>query len=347
MPTRDIVVIGASAGGVSALIELMQNLHGFPGTLLITLHVSLDSPGMLPSLLAKAGGFPAAFPKNGQPIQPGHIYVAPADYHLLIKHRRIELSHGPRENGFRPAVDPMFRTAARCFGRRVVGLLLSGGLDDGTDGLRIIKEFGGIAIAQDPQEAFLPSMPESAIRAGYVDHVATLKETAHLLRRYAGQKVSEDLAMCADLNRRPDVIETGDKAIRHAAALGPPSIFTCPDCGGSLWEFTAGHQLRYRCHVGHLYTGDGLVQLKDDHLEQALWSAVRAMEEAAALRLRMAERAQEKKWEKMALPYRRQAEQFRQRADLIRRVLLQGNQETKGRRRATKNPKSPRRKETA
>jgi two-component system chemotaxis response regulator CheB len=329
MAMRDIVVVGASAGGVNALIDLAHNLSGFSGSIIVVVHMAATSPGVLPSLLARASGLVGKFAANGEGLHAGHIYVSRPDYHLLIKDRRLELAHGPKENGFRPAADPLFRTAARCFGQRVVGVVLSGGLDDGTDGLRIIKRLGGVAIVQDPKEAIVSSMPESAIRAVNVDHIAPVKDIAELLRKYAKERVSENLAMCADLDERPDVVESGDKAIRNGAALGPPSVFTCPDCGGTLWEFEAGNQLRYRCHVGHLYTGDGLVQLKDYHLEQALWSAVRTLEEASALRLRMAVLAEKGNWTRMGPPYQEQALQFRERADLIRKLLLKGNgQET-------------------
>jgi two-component system chemotaxis response regulator CheB len=216
----------------------------------------------------------------------------------------------------------MFRTAARCFGRRVIAVILSGGLDDGTDGARVIKRYGGIAIAQDPEEAIFSSMPQSAIRNVKVDHIAGVKEIASLLRKYVLEVVTEDITMCADLDERPDIAENGDKAIRNGIHLGPPSVMTCPDCGGALWEFQGGNQLRYRCHVGHLFTGDGLLNLKDDHLEQALWTAVRTMEEASVLRLRMADMAEKGRWGKMAPPYGEQARELRERADLIRERLL-------------------------
>lgn len=324
MAHRDIVVIGASAGGVSTLLELTRELHGFRGSLLVVVHVSQSSPGVLPQLLGNVGTLTASFAQNGESPLPGHIYVARPGFHFLIRNQRFELTHGPRENGFRPAVDPLFRTAARNFGKRVVGVVLSGGLDDGTDGLRIIKEFGGIAIVQDPQEAILPSMPQSAIQNAPVDHVAKVKDIARLLRRYAGEEVAEGSAMNKESSDRPDVTENGDAALRHPGALGPPSMLTCPDCGGALWEFTAGRQLRYRCHVGHLYTGDGLTERMDESLEQTLWSAVRALEEAAALRMRMAALAEKGNWSQMSPPYRQHAEEFRQRAQTIRSLLRRG-----------------------
>ncbi len=255
----------------------------------------------------------------------------------MVKDGEILLSHGPKENGFRPAVDPLFRTAAPFFGNRVVGVVLSGGLDDGTDGLRIIKQFGGIAIAQDPEEALFPSMPASAIRSVKVDHIARIEEIAELLRKYAKEDVPEDAAMGADSSERPDIAEHGDKASRNPAALGPPSMLTCPDCGGALWEFTAGQQLRYRCHVGHMYTGDGLVEQKDIHLEQALWTAARAMEEAAALQLRMAEMAENGKWAQIAPRNREQAEQFRARGP-DPRVSHARNKGGKGGKEPNRNP---------
>jgi len=198
--------------------------------------------------------------------------------------------------------------------------VLSGGLDDGTDGLGIIKENGGIAIAQHPQDATFSSMPASAIQNVTVDHVVAAAQMAPILVRYATQELSKEESMPPNPEFK-DVAALGDHGLRDRTINGNPSPLTCPECGGTLWETQRGHRLRYQWHVGHAYTGDTLVSERDRELEQALWSAVRTMEEAAALRRRMAGLAERAPWQPAAPPYARQAAEMERRAQVIRRVL--------------------------
>ena len=324
MASRNIVVIGASAGGISALLHIAGNLPAdLAAAILIVVHTGADSPGILHQLLSRAGPVPASVAVDAKAIQPGNIYIAPPDYHLLIKDRRLRVARGPKENGFRPAVDPLFRTAARNFGKRVVGIVLSGGLDDGTDGLRIIKEYGGIAIAQNPEEAEFPSMPASAIRNVAVDHIARLDEIPALIERYANGNVSKELQIFPTSDR-PDVAEAGDNALPEYGPLGEPSALTCPECGGALWEKRIDNQLKYRCHVGHMFTGDGLMSESSRILEQSLWTAVRTMEEAAEIRRRMARIRRDPKWKGLSPAYDKQAAELERRASVIRRLLESG-----------------------
>lgn len=320
MAARDIVVMGASAGGIQTLMSLARELPAdLPVSIFLVVHTSPSSPGVLPTLLARAGLFSAEFAIDGEKPQHGRFYVAPADSHLLFRDQLIHLAHGPKENGFRPAVDPLFRTAARNFGPRVVGIVLSGGLDDGTEGLRLIKECGGIAIAQNPEEADFPSMPSSAIRNVAVDHIARIAEIPALLGQYATTEL-EDTRMYPG-GDQPDVAEYGNHGLQNNNVPGAPSSLTCPECGGALWERRNGNQLHFQCHVGHIYTGDGLMSESNRNLEQALWSAVRVMEESAELRRRMARIARNATWKTVAPPYLQQAEELESRAALIRQLL--------------------------
>ncbi|MGN6368514.1 MAG: chemotaxis protein CheB [Phycisphaerae bacterium] len=321
MPGRDIVVIGASAGGIPAIKQLVSRLpEDLDASVFIVVHTSPGAPGILPRLLDVAGPLHAEFAPDAHLPVHGRIYVAPPDFHVLFKNREICVAHGPKENGFRPAVDPLFRTAARNYGPRVVGVILSGGLDDGTDGMRIIKECGGIAIAQHPEEAEFPSMPASCIRNVAVDHISRLDDIPDLLVRYSKDRLPKEQHMCAG-GDPPDIAESGDSALKKSEVLGSPSALTCPECGGALWESKTGSQLRFRCHVGHMFTGDGLVSEVSRTLEQSLWTAVRVMEEAAEIRRRMARVADQSKWKDLAPPYNDQAAELEHRAAVIRRLL--------------------------
>jgi two-component system chemotaxis response regulator CheB len=334
MPTRDIIVVGASAGGVQVLTELVRGLpKDLPAAVFVVIHTSPTSPSVLPQLLDRAGPLPAAHAEDGEAIAHSRIYVAQPDYHLLLSPLGIIIAHGPRENGFRPAVDPLFRTAARSFGSRVIGVVLSGGLDDGTEGLTLIKRFGGIAIAQDPDEAVFPSMPASAINNVDVDHVLKVSEMPAVLTQLARESVPESAAVMTqgDGNAR-DLAESGDHSLLTGDIPGPPSAFTCPECGGAIWELRDGKLVKYRCHVGHSYTPEGFIAAQSERLEGALWTALRALEENAAVRRRMADRAEN--WPGIARQFSLQAEESESRASVIREILLSdkvtdGNQSTR------------------
>lgn len=341
---RDIIVIGASAGGVQALTEIMRGLPAdLPAALFVVVHTSPTSPGVLPQILRRAGALTATHASDGAKIRHGHVFVAPPDHHLLIKDGTVRVVRGPKENGFRPAADPLFRTAARVCGPRTVGVVLSGGLDDGTEGLALIKQYGGVAIAQDPVEAAFPSMPASAIANVDVDHVVPAADMAALLARLATVPLPEGApAMKGDNGKEPDVAEIGDASLWNKDLPGAPTGFTCPDCGGALWELRAGRLFKYRCHVGHAYTVEGLISEQARDLEAALWTALRALEESAALRRRMASRVRGGSMGKMALEYERQAADAEARAALIRRTLMSDDPVAEAEAAGEKSPPRPR-----
>ncbi|HYR96430.1 MAG TPA: chemotaxis protein CheB [Candidatus Binatus sp.] len=240
MTPRDIVVIGASAGGVTALMELASGLpREFPAALFVVVHSSPDSPGFLPEIVSRAGPLPAAHAVDGERFSHGRFYIAPPDRHLLVEDGTVRVTRGPSENGFRPAVDPLFRTAARSHGARVVGVVLSGALDDGSQGLQVIKDLGGVAIAQHPDDALIPSMPRGAIRNVGVDHVLPVREMAAVITRLASEPVPEGThAMSRRGPRKTDTTEE-PPSLQEETPRGPLSPFTCPECGGTLWETRA------------------------------------------------------------------------------------------------------------
>ena len=324
MAGHDIIVIGASAGGVQTLQELVRGLPAdFPAAIFIVVHVSSSSPGLLPQILTSRGKLPAAYAVEAMPIRPGRILIAPPDYHLLIKSGCVCVTRGPKENGFRPAVDPLFRTAARAYGPRVIGIILSGMLDDGTMGLSHIKAAGGIAIVQDPAEASFPSMPASAIQNVDVDRVLPIREMPGALLELVHAQIPEGVErMPNHKNIEPDIAEVGSEALVTGELPYPPTALTCPECGGALWELKNGKLLRFRCHVGHAYTAESLVSEQGNALEAAMWTALRALEESAALRRRMAERARKGNFPAMAKQYLDQAAESEARAAVVRKVLV-------------------------
>jgi len=329
MAGHDIVVIGASAGGIQALQELFAGLSAdVPASFFVVVHTAPTSAGLLPQILGRRAPFVTEYAANDTPIRRRRIYVAPADHHLILKPHRMCVVRGPKENGFRPAVDPLFRTAANTYGPRVIGVILSGGLDDGTLGLMQIKQQGGLAVVQDPEEAPFPSMPISAVQHVPVDQVVTMAAMPGALERLVHTPLPQGVEHMPS-RTEPDIAELGSQALATGELPGPPSAFTCPECGGALWEFNDGKLLRFRCHTGHGYTAESLGAEQFNGLEAALWTALRALEENAALRRRMANRASQGKYRRIADTYVQQARDAEARADVIRKVLVSAPAEAK------------------
>ena len=291
MARIELIVVGASAGGLDALLAIVKDLPPrLPATVIVVMHNNGRSH--LPAILARAGTLPVVVPEHGDALMPGTIVVPPRDHHLLVSGRGVILNSGPRENGFRPAIDPLFRTAARAYGAGVAGVILSGALDDGTYGMQVIKRAGGITIVQDPDEASIPSMPMSAIANVEIDYIARAAAIGELLVTLSGQHVKGRATMAVSKRPEPQDQRGEMEVSTMVKTFGPASGITCPDCGGALWEIREGRLVRYRCHVGHQFTPDGLEAGQRDSVEGALWSAVRVLEEQADLRQRLAERAE-------------------------------------------------------
>lgn len=323
-PGHDIILIGASAGGVQALVELARGLPAdLPAAVFVVLHLSPYSKSTMPAILGRAGLLPAMHPEDRRPIRPGEIYVAPPDHHLVVEHGLVRLSHGPSENGYRPAVDVLFRTGAQVYGPRVVGVVLTGNLDDGTAGLALIKKHGGIAVVQDPEDAEHPGMPRSAIHSVAVDHVAGLAEIPALLERLARDSVAK-----AD---RPPAAIPAKTEVEHGIdpeGQGIPSGLTCPDCGGSLAVREEGGLMHFRCRTGHAYAPESLFARQSDALEASLWAAVRSLEERAALARRMDRWMQRGRSSAAGRRYIHRAEEAEHHAETLRKILVHDTEET-------------------
>ena len=323
MPQIDLVAIGASAGGLQALIDIVEELPAsMTAAILVVVHTKTEGESFLPDILGRRSEVPVSFAEDGGTIEPGHIYVAPPNVHLLVGANGLRLHQGPRENGFRPAVDPLFRTAARHYGSRMMGVILSGALDDGTYGLKVVKDAGGTAVVQDPNEAAFPSMPLSALRYVEVDHVLPAVQIAKLIANGTAESSEGEGIMARQKEPEPQNPSEKTDVEEMQETFGPPSALTCPDCGGALWEVKNGELTRYRCHVGHQFTMEGLDAEHQDAVENALWSAVRVLEEHAELRNRMATRAEAAGMEAVSSGFSESAIDSTRQADTIRELLF-------------------------
>lgn len=320
-PPVELVVAGASAGGVEALRALVAALPaGFPASVLVVLHVMEQGTSVLADILARAGVLPVANALDGEPLQRGRVYVAPPNCHLLVDGPVMRLSHGPRENGHRPAIDPLFRSAAEAFGPRAAGVILSGTLDDGTAGLYELKRMGGIAIVQDPETALYAGMPRSAAAHVAVDALLELSEIAPALVRMAGGPAAH-----ADLGGEP--VPADPPAQTLAEHEGRSTRFTCPDCGGVLFEYDDGPLARFSCSVGHAYSLESLVDGQRRQVEAALWAAVRIVEDRAVLLRRMVGESRDNSRSRASEGFERRAQELTRQAELIRGVLERGVEE--------------------
>jgi two-component system chemotaxis response regulator CheB len=294
MTHRDIVAIGGSAGGIQALVTLMRELPSdLPAAFFVVVHVTPFADSQLPEILEKAGPLPVAHARHGEPIEPGRVYIAPPNRHLLVRNGWIELSLGPRENHTRPAIDPLFRTAARAYGPRVAGIVLSGALYDGALGLMAIKTRGGLAIVQDPTEAAVESMPRSALQLVNADFVLPVADIATVVTDLAVASIPEEGAsrMIDDEERIEAVIDEDFVEQTDDGRTEETTVYTCPDCGGVLWQAGSGPVLSFRCHIGHAYAPELLLGQKSDEVEAALWSSLRLLKEKATLSRQLATRS--------------------------------------------------------
>lgn len=320
---HDIVVVGASAGSIEALKTLVSGLPPtLPAALFIVLHVSPHSRSALPGILSRAGPLPAVHAVDGEAVRHNRIYIAPPDHHLVLEHGYVRVTRGPRENRARPAVDVLFRSAAYAYGPRVIGVILSGQLDDGTAGLWAIKDRGGLTVVQDPQDAVYSSMPESALRHVVVDHCLPIAEMAPLLVRLTGESAPEParypVAKDLEIETR---IAHGDNALEAGVTqLGRPSPYTCPECQGTLLQIQQGDILRFRCHTGHAFSLSTRLAEAITSLERILGSALRCFDENLLLLQHLARHADERNDHAAAAYIRQKARDVEGRRALLQRA---------------------------
>ncbi|MCC5667298.1 chemotaxis protein CheB [Nostoc sp. CHAB 5784] len=327
---HNIIVIGTSAGGLKALGAILGTLPAdIDAVFFIVQHLAADKPSILPQILTDVGSLPASHPADGESIQTGRIYVAPPDYHLLVNQGSMRVVRGPQENRFRPAIDALFRSAARAYGTRVVGVVLTGYLDDGTVGLQAIKKRGGVAIVQDPNEAEYPSMAKSALRYVNVDYCLPLAEIPDLLVELSKEPAAQEEAypVTKEIEIESKIAEqqmNTQEFLKNVEAIGTRTTYTCPECNGSIWQIGKEQPLRFRCHIGHSFTANVFLAEQTQNLENALWSAVRAMEEKVTFSRQMAEQMRNYNLTIAATKYENHAMNLDKEVSLVRGIILNG-----------------------
>ena len=321
----EIIVVGASAGGVEAISSLVKLLPAsLPASIFVVVHFPENATSVLPKILSRVGPIKAIGGEDNQPIEKGVIYVAPPGCHMLVKRGAIRIVRGPKENGHRPAIDPLFRSAARIYKSKVAGVILSGMLNDGVIGLTYVKANGGLSMVQDPDESLFGDLPRHAIHDVKIDFVAPISQLAQLLV----EQVCDD---CDDAPTDPpeleeqslDPTEMTVEELRELEAHRKPSAYTCPECNGTLFELNENGILNYRCRVGHAYTPENLEAHQAEELEAALWEALKSLEENLALSKKLLQRAKDSNRKTSSKYYADKVNTSQRRIELLRSVLTQ------------------------
>jgi len=328
-PTQRIIVIGASAGGFEELKKIIKELPpDFDASIFIVWHMSPDIRGVLPQVLNRLNSIVAANAYNNEEIKPNRIYVAPPDHHMLVEDGKVLITHGPKENRFRPAVDPLFRSAAFAFGNRVIGVILSGALDDGTAGLWTVKHYGGIAIVQDPNDAEVSSMPENAMRRVEIDYCVAVSEMPALFVRLSNEPLTQNADVMKDEQTKEEIDIAAEKSGLKNGKLKFKDLtpYTCPECHGVLSKLQNGNIIRYRCHTGHAYSGDALMAALTEKVEDGLYNAIRGMDETILLLNHMGDHFAEDNQPKLAALYFKKAKEADVRSQWVRKATFSHEQ---------------------
>ena len=320
-----IIVIGASAGGLQAVIELMaQVTEEMDAAIFVVLHSPNFAYGdVVMQRLQRNTVFTCKMAEHEETIKPKHLYLAVPDNHLLLKKGKMILGRGPVENRWRPSIDALFRSAAVAYNGRVIGVILTGLLEDGTTGMEIIKQCGGTCIVQDPQEAEYPDMPQSVLRNVEVDYCTTLQRIAIILQEKTKNGAFEKHDIPLHIQKEAEIAERVAIGIALTEELGGDrTAYSCPDCGGAIWEIKDGNVTRYRCYTGHMYTADEFLESKRRELENTFWVALRILEERRNLLMKMSEEEQGKGWVRSAENKTQRAKELKVHIGRIKEILF-------------------------
>ena len=324
MSKYDLVAIGASAGGMEALKQLVTRLpSNFPCALFIVWHIAPQYPSMLPQILERVCPLSVAHAIDKEAIQPGRIYIAPPDRHLLVESGHVRVTHGPKENRFRPSIDVLFRSAALAYGSQVIGVVLTGFLDDGASGLYAIKERGGLAVVQDPLDALHSSMPIQAMKVVAVDHCVPIAKMGALLIELANKVIKEKEEPVSEQMKLEVKVALEDNAFESGIMkLGQLSPYTCPECHGVLLLLKEGNIIRFRCHTGHAYSLNSLLAELTESIESSLWSTLRGIEESQLLMNHIADHLHEANNGEMAELFLQKSKEAKKRAELVKQAVM-------------------------
>jgi len=319
-----VVVVGSSAGGLTALTELISQLkEGMNAAIFIVMHLSRKGIGdFLVHRLQQYTSLPCAIGTNDQPIKKGHVYIAPPNQHLLLKENRMIIGKGPEENRWRPSIDVLFRSAAVAYGNHAIGIILTGLLDDGTAGMWAIKNCGGTCVVQDPNEAEYPEMPLSVLSHIEADYCISLSEMGFTLQELTKNGLAKKIEIPEHIAKEAMIAEKTATGIDVLNGFAPQTVYACPDCGGAMWTLAQEGITRYRCHIGHAYTENDLLLKQASNLESTLWVALRMMEDRKNLLNKLANSTENRGATSLASVHKEKATALREHIDKLKEILF-------------------------
>jgi two-component system chemotaxis response regulator CheB len=319
-----VVVVGASAGGLNSVIELCAQLtKEMNVAVFVVLHIShISMSDILVDRIQKSSSLTCKSAEHDESIRANHIYLAVPDSHLVMKDHKIVLGNGPAENRWRPSIDVLFRSAAASFGNRAIGVVLSGMLHDGTSGMIAIQRSGGTSIVQDPLEADYPDMPQSVLDNMKVDYCVSISQMGAIIKEKTRNGLPPDVDVPEDVKAEAEISQRVAVGIENVNGLGERSLFSCPDCGGALWELEQNGRSRYRCHTGHAYSDQDLFLRMDENTENTLWIALRMLDERKALLQKMSAEELSKGWIRSAANKRKRTEELEEHIERLKQLLF-------------------------
>ncbi len=326
---RNIIVIGASAGGLPAISKVISGLsEEMEVAVLVVIHVSKKSNSQhIANIFQRNTGLNCRVAENGTPVKKGQLYVAPPEHQLMIKDQRLVLTRGAHENKYRPSIDVLFRSAAVHYGHRTIGIILTGLFEDGTSGMHAIKRCGGLCIIQDPAEALFSDMPRSVLNKIRVDYQAGLKEMPAILNDILTHPLPPEISIPQEVRIEAEITEKMMSDINEIKKIADHSDFVCPDCGGGLWAMKNDPVPRYRCHTGHVFTENKLHDLQDKNIEESVWVSIRMLEEKENLLLLMAKRENAEEDQEISEFHEKRLEDLRKHIDRFKTLLAHLNED--------------------
>lgn len=324
---KNIIVIGASAGGFRAINQLVANIpNTLPTAIFVVMHLGKQSvPEIILQHLERNTKFTCKVPTHGDPIQKGYLYIAPRDCHMLVTKGTIHITKGPHENRWRPSIDVLFRSAAAAYDSRSIGIVLSGMMDDGTSGMSAIKRSGGVCIVQEPEEAEFPDMPKNVLNNVDVDYRVPVNDIGYILDDLFAKPQGPMHEIPEDIRIEAEITQNMSSNINDMRKIADQSVFICPECGGGLWAVKNDKAHRYRCHTGHTYNEKLLVETQSEALEGSVWVCIRMLEERKLLLSSVASHEQEEGRSAEAEDNLRKVDDIQQHIDRLKALLVTMN----------------------
>ncbi len=328
MRKKNIVAFGGSAGATESMVKILKGIDpGTTASFFVVIHSSVNSLAYLQKIFERATALKVKYAQNDEPIDSATVYIAPANFHLIISSGKIKINQGPRENLMRPSIDVLFRSAAVNYNTQAIGVALSGTMDDGLVGMDALQKCGGTLIVESPDTALFPELPKNILDELETDFVLSAEKISKKINRLVNEEAEPEISVPSYLIKELKIAEKSWSNINKQELNSTPAPYVCPDCGGPLWEIKNDKHLRFRCDIGHAITANNLVSQKTEAFERAMWIGLRALEERKNLLLKLANSSKERNRSNLADDYFSKADEIEAQIDIMKDYLIEGGQD--------------------